>query len=217
MKYILILFLILNIGFAKDFTPKLQSKEKKFKKSLLYKFKDFNFKWDISFLTVVSFEELYKENRKLKYKNLKPIFKTDNRVFSKKIKRDILYLANLMSNRKNYPIKKTYGPWGYTYYVVIFIDNKGKMFALENYKELKDMLGVIDTPAELLVWLRLKYGEYPYSYLFKNTLWQVRYSNWSLGKCYYSEYFKYYNNNGKFIKEVKIKNYHKKGCIDPVM
>ncbi len=217
MRYILIVLLFFGVTFARDFTPKLQSKEAKFKNSKIYKFKNFNFKWDISFVTIIGFEKIYHDKKKLQYKDLKTIFKTDNRVFSKKAKRDILYLANLMSNRKNYPIKKTYGPWGYTYYVVIFINNKGKMFALENYKELKDMLGAIDTPAELLVWLRLKYGEYPYSYLNKNNLWRVRFSNWSLGECYYSEYFKYYNKNGKFIKKIQIRNYHKKGCVDPVM
>jgi len=217
MRYLLILLLLFNFSISKNLTPHLTKGEKRFKEELAYSIKDFNPNWDISFLSVVSFMSVYNENRDINYKDLRPIFKSDNRVYSKKDKKDIVYLANLLKNRKDYELKRD-EPLGVTsYYIVIFIDNKGKMYALENFKELKDMLGSINNPAKLLLWLRVKYREYPYSYLYKNGLWRVRFSNWSLGKCNYYEYFKYYNKDGKFVKREDIRRYHKKGCVDPVI
>jgi len=216
--FIISLVLLFNIVFAKDIAPTLSMGERLFKKSLSYKLKDFNFNWKVSFFTVVTFSVIFgEEKRDLTFKELNTIFKTDNRVYSSKDKRDILYLANLMKNRKNYKIQTGFGPWGRSYFVAIFIDNKGKMYALENIGELKDMLGVIDTPAEMLVWLRLKYFENPYSYLYRYNIWRLRYSLWSLGACYYSEFIKEYDSNGNFMKRKKVKSYHKKGCVDPVI
>ena len=217
MRYLLI-FISVTLSFllAKTFIPHLSKNEKLFKKSTLYKLKDFNLNLDISFLSVVSFITISREKKELKYKELQTIFKSDNRVYSQKNKSDILYLANLMKKRKNYPLKVAYGPWGDRYFIIIFIDQKGKMFALEDLKELKDMLGDIDTPAEILLWIRVKNYGFPYSYLFTNNLWRLRFKGWDLGRCNYSEYFKFYNKKGHFIQEKLLRKYHKKGCVEVV-
>ena len=218
MRYFIILLLLFNFSFAKDLTPHLSKGEKRFKKDLSYNIKDFNLNWDITFLSVVSFMKVYNNNKNITYKDLYTIFKTDNRVYSQKDKKDIVYLANLLKNRKDYKLQRDEPLAVTNYYMVFFIDKNGKMYALENYKELKDMIGSINNPAKLLLWLKVKYRESPYSYFYnKNGLWRVRYSNWSLGNCTYYEYFKYYNKNGIYIIQEDIRDYHKKGCVDPVI
>jgi hypothetical protein len=214
MRYLIFFILIVSSIYAKDFTPKLSKGEYKFKDTLAYRLKDFNFNWSISYVRVVSYVKFFGEKKELRYKDLHTVFSSDKRVLSKKDKRDILYLAKLMNSRESYDIKGRYGAWGYRRYVVIFINNDGKMFALESKRELKDMLGGINTSAELLMWLRLNYSEYPYSFRYKKGVWRVRYSGWDLGRCYYGEYFKYYNSKGAFIRKKEIRHYRKKGCIE---
>ena len=164
------------VVFAKDMTPHLDKNEKLFKQTKLYKLKDFDFGWKVKSLSVFSFVKIYNENKKLNFKELQPIVKT-KKVYTKDEKNYILYFANLMKDRKNYPIKIGYGPWGYRYYLVVFEDDSGKMFALENQTELKDMLGSINTPAELYIWILLKYYEKPYSYMWQKNIIRVRYTH----------------------------------------
>jgi len=219
MKSIFAVFLLIGMVYGdivdtvfKMGYPKLDKGEKKFKTTLPYKYrlKDFKFKWNVTFFTIVTF---VKKSKVLKYSNLSTLYKTDNRVFSQKERKDITYLANLFRKRKNYPIKNYDN-----YQVIIYIDNKGKMYAIENFKELKSMFGKIDTPAELKVWIDLKYKHFnEYSYKYIQGLWRVRFSEFNLGNCSYKEYFRYYNKDGKYIKKANYFRHKAKVCprIEP--
>ena len=202
---------IVDTIFTKGY-PKLDRGEIKFKSSIPYKYrlKDFNFKWNITFFTVVTFVNRGKE---IYYKDISTLYKSDNRVYSKKEKKDIAYLANIFRKTKEYPFKNYNN-----YQVIIFIDNKGKMYAIENFKELKDMLGKIDTLAELKLWINLKYKHYnEYSAKLIKNIWRVRFTNFDMSECSYLELFRYYNKDGKYLKKQKEFYYKEKNCPKPII
>ena len=199
-------------AFAKEYKPKLEPGEHLFKKPLQYRFKDFRLHPDINFLEVVSYE--VKSGKRVDYNDLKTVFKTDSRTFSQKDKNNITYLARVMA-KENYFWKYWLYPLPVVrYFIVIYIDKYGKMFSVDDKKDLLKVLGKIDTPAELLLWtMAVDNSELTHQYSYKKTKngYRVREFYFIMQSCNFVDRFIYFNQNGKILKETK-KFTHIKNC-----
>ena len=89
--------------------------------------------------------------------------------------------------------------------------------AIETLQEINDLLGNIDTVAELHLWLYAseRNGYEAYSYKKIGKLYRVRFRTApsTLG-CYYEERFQYYNSHGDRVKNKKIKSFTIKNCSE---
>lgn len=124
-----------------------------------------------------------------------------------------MWLVNALL-KKEYFWKEMLMPPGsaYGFTMLRFLEAGDKRFkAVSELQDINDMLGSIDTEAELHLWLLAKKEYHPYSYKKEGKLYKVRFSSRSLD-CYYVEYFKYYDKNGKVVKEKKLKEYRIKNC-----
>jgi hypothetical protein len=198
--------------------PHLSKGEVKFPKTLKTKVSNLNLHWkNINYLELVTFKKPFDKNQ-VEYKMIKSIFKSNTKLYSASDKRKILYLCNLLSKRKNYNLRVS--GFGFEqFWVVIFLNKRGRMFAIESKKELKEMLGRIDNSSKLFLWLNA-IGESDGAYSFKKIerLWRVRFSFRDLNGCRYYEGFKYYNQNGDLIKSKTLKSIKlKKRCEEILM
>ena len=92
MRYLLIFIIVtLSLLLAKTFIPHLSKNEKLFKKSTLYKLKDFNLNLDISFLSVVSFITISRKKKSLSIKSFRLSLKVIIESIVKQIK-EIFYI-----------------------------------------------------------------------------------------------------------------------------
>ncbi len=212
MRILTLILILIAAAFAKEFKPKLESGEHLFKKPMEYRFKDFHLRPGIKFLEVVSYE--VKSGKRVDYSDLKTVFKTDSRTFSQKDKNNITYLARVMA-KKNYFWKYWLHPLPVErYFIVIYIDKYGKMFSVDDKKDLLKVLGKIDTPAELLLWTKaVDSSEFtkPYSYKKTKNGYRVREFYFIMQSCNFVDRFIYFNQNGKILKETK-KFTHAKKC-----
>ena len=210
---ILKLFLILTVAiFARGYKPKLDRGEHLFDSSPSYRLSNFNLAWDVRYFKVLSYNTIYDNPKKVDYKSVQTLFKTDNRKLNPN---SVRYLMKVML-RSNYFWKYRLAPSPMIRYnIVIFIDKHGKMFALESKKELREFLGKIDTPAEVLLWAyATDKDEYrnPYSYKKTKNGYRVRYNTFVMQSCDYIDEFAYYKSNGKLIKRVRNRVVHDKQC-----
>ena len=200
---ILIFLLAFNVGVAKYNT----AKEHRFRDLLDYTLEDCKLHWLVDAFAVFRYDIV--ERKKIHFHNLQLTFKGGKLIFTPELKRDIEYLANLMLQRKEkYFLNKPHGIRD-IFHLVIFRKN-GKTYALESFDELKSMLGKLNTPAEILLWVHLKNLSTPYSYQYKKGIWRLRYKYRT--NCGYGEYFIYYDSYGNYLREKAIKNYRKKNC-----
>ena len=173
---------------------------------------NFNLGWSVSYFKVISYNTTYNNSKKVDYKSVRTLFKTDNRKLNTN---SVHYLMKVML-RNNYFWKYRLAPSPMIrYHIVIFIDKHGKMFALESKKELKEFLGKIDTSAEILLWAyATDKNEFrkPYSYKKTKNGYRVRYNTFVMQTCDYIDVFAYYNSNGKLIKRVRNRVVHDKHC-----
>ena len=210
---ILKLILILSVTiFARAYKPKLDRGEHLFAPSTSYRMQNFNLAWSVSYFKVLSYNTIYDNPKKVDYKSARTLFKTDNRKLNPN---SVRYLMKVML-RSNYFWKYRLAPSPMIRYnIVIFIDKHGKMFALESKKELREFLGKIDTPAELLLWTYANdKGEFgnPYSYKKIKNGYRVRYNTFVMQSCDYVDEFIYYNRYGKVIKRVRNRVVHDRHC-----
>jgi hypothetical protein len=186
----------------------LSHHEKVFKHTLAYRLKDFSLQWPIDAFAVYRYDLLGTEHT-VRYKDLKPVFRGGAMPATQKVQNDIEALANMMFKREEqYFLYKPHGI-RVIFHLVVFRKN-GKTYALESFEELKKMLGTLDTPAKLLLWLRLKNLANPASYLYTHGAWRVRFVYRT--HCSRGEYFEFYNTSGTFVRHKKIKSYRKKNC-----
>ena len=200
--------------------PKLDKGEKKFKNWKSYGWKDFHLGWKVTYFDVVSFNTLPSEGKHFNLSKDKASFE------------EILHAGNLTKklNEKSvqYLAKAILKPeyfWkfpqpllnDYTFYSLRFIDAKdGKLKAIETPKEVQQLLGTIDTEAELLLWIMV--SDHPrrpsYSYKKIDKGYRVRFLDSDMGECYFREYFRYYDETGKVLKEKTLREIHVKGCVE---
>ncbi len=213
ISYILVTILM-SLNLQAKSLIKLAQGEKLFRSMKSYRLQDFNFNWKISYMDIVNYDVAVGDKSdlellpKMKFHTVAKMGKTVK--FSH---RKQLWLVNALL-KEEYFWKQMLMPPGsmYAFSMLRFLEEGDKRFkAVSELKDINDMFGSIDTEAELRLWL-LAMKEYrPYSYKKVGKLYRVRFSISSLG-CYYTEYFKYYNKNGKVVKEKKLKEHRIENC-----
>ena len=203
---------------AQDNQPniKLETGEKKFKALKKYQLKDFKFTKDIVYMDVVS----YNVTKKLKLLK-EGVFRYRMKIGSippdKNSAKSFIWLSKALLN-KNYFWKVTHPLIeDYTFTTLRFMVKNDKRFkAVDTLQDIKDLLGNIDTVADLHLWLYVSQREdEAYSYKKIGKLYRVRFRTppSTLG-CYYMEEFRYYNSNGDRVKNKKIKEFTIKNCSE---
>jgi hypothetical protein len=201
-----------------DLTPKLEKGEKQFKESSKYQLHDFHFAWDIAYFEVLWYDvdmdkkHIYRLREKV---DLHTIFQSSSKHFSSLEQKQRRWLAGAIV-KPSYFWQSEQPPYPfYSFKILIFKEKKGNLKAIESRKEIGQMLGKIDTEAELLLWLHSASLnlERPFSYKKIGNLFRVRYANLFMPTCDYHEYFKYYDTEGILQKTEEIKRFHDKTCI----
>lgn len=200
--------------------PKLDKGEKKFKNIKSYRGNDFHLGWEVDYFDVVSFNTRPSDGKTFLLPQGKAFFIETFHVgkATKKLdERSQQYLAKAI-------LKPTYF-WkfpqpllnDYTFYTLRFVDAKDeKLKAIETLDEVKQFLGNIDTEAEILLWILAsdhpRRGSYSYKKVGKN--YRVRFLDSDMGECYFHEYFRYYDENGKVVKEKTLRKVQVKDCVE---
>ena len=208
---LVLIFLSSMIIEAKE--PRLDKGEKNFNPGT--EKSDYNLDWNVNFLTLLSMYTKPYNEKKLSYKeSVKevhrrfwsdyPSFSIGNRDTTDiKMTKNAYYLMNVLLQQK-YFWKYKYTDKGKTEYKVIgllFKDNSKHLKAIETLDEVKSMLGDIDTPSELFLWIYASTLESKgvYSYKKIGNLYRVRYVFTN------TSYFKYYDKNGHIVKTEILK------------
>lgn len=212
-----------TITLAHKPVPKLSKGEKKFKKWASYGWKSFHLGWQVKYFDLVSFDTLPYEGEQFRFPNgqasLETIFHTGN-VKKRLSERSMQYLANAIL-KSSYFWKFPQPLFGdYKFYSLRFIDTKDeKLKAIETLEEVRHFLGEIDTEAELKIWILASDHPLRVSYSYKkiDKTYRVRFFDSDLGQCYFHEYFRFYDDKGKVLKEQTIRRIHVKGCIEVML
>ena len=104
----------------------------------------------------------------------------------------------------------------YTFTSLRYMVKNDKRFkAVDTLQDIKDLLGKIDSEADLHLWLYASENPWVEAYSYKKVgkLYRVRFRTapGSLG-CNYMEEFRYYNSDGERVKNKKIKTFTIKDC-----
>lgn len=223
MKYTITLFLIyffiLSVNLhAQSPDIKLDKGENKFRDSMEYGHKDFHFAWDISYFELLWYyvEMDKKHTYRLPEKVvLHTIFQSRLRQFSLLEQKQREWLAGAVL-KPSYFWQAEQPPYPlYSFNILIFKEKKGNFKAIESRKEIREMLGEIDTEAELLLWLHSSSTNFqrPFSYKKIDDLYRVRYAVLFSPTCEFHEYFKYYDTKGTLKKTEEIRRFHDKTCM----
>ena len=220
-KFVLLILVKVSIGSEakeKSHFPRLQKGEKRFKKSQEYRLKDFNFVRKIKYFDVVSYavDEDATGKPKVWSNNFGTvIYQADPSLsakFSKKQKDALAWLKEAII-RDGYFWQYTISenptiPDITTYISLRFIDEDSRLKAIETRQDIKDILGDIDTPAELSLWLYANHflAKYKFIYSYKkiNDLYRVRFYEDRYWQCLTLEYFVYYNDKGVEVKRSSV-------------
>jgi len=214
-KIVLLLWLILGIcveAKEKHHRPVLEKGEKRFKANIDYRLRDFNFAKKIKYFDVISYCLIPKTNeRKLvpceqSYDSV--IYRADPSVHKKLSKGQKRGLDRL----KMAIVKKGYF-WraynvpdiSYTYTILRFLDETSGVKAIETLDDIANMMGKIDTPAEMYLWLYAE-GKHYYAHSYKKVgnLHRVRFAKDDYLKCRDIEYFTYYDEKGDEVKRKEM-------------
>ena len=203
---------------AKEYKPRLQKGEQRFHSLKSYQLQDFDLAWPVRYFEI----ETYAVDPQLK---LKKDRYNDNEMVMQvgSVKMD-----NQKQKERNWLskaiLKKSYF-WkrqlpllnDYRFTILRFINQSGHFKAIETLKDLRQMLGTINTPAELHLWIIASERSYmqPYSYKKIGKCYRVRFQIVSF--CSYEERFRYYNEEGDVVKNTKIREIVKKNCEEPVI
>lgn len=200
--------------------PKLDKGEKKFKNIKTYGWDDFHLGWKVDYFDVVSFNTRPSDGKTFLLPQGKAFFIETLHVGE----------ATKMLNEQSqqYLAKAILKPsyfWkypqpllnDYTFYTLRFIDAQdGKFKAVETLDEVQQFLDNIDTEAEILLWIMA--SDHPrrrsYSYIKTDEGFRVRFLDSDMGECYFHEYFRYYDEKGKVLKEKTLREVHVKGCVE---
>ena len=220
VKGILLLLLLSGIHLeAKDIFPKirLEKGEKKFKSLKQYTLKDFHFTKDIAYMDVVKYD-VTKKLKLQKEGNFRYVMKMGMLPPKKNSAESFIWLSKALLD-KNYFWKVTHPLIeDYTFTTLRFLvkeDNRLK--AVDTLQDIKDLLGNLDTVADLHLWLYASESNSYEAYSYKKTgrLYRVRFRTApNVLHCYYEEYFRYYNSEGKRVKEMKLKGFTLKNCSE---
>jgi len=200
-----------------------QKTERVFKPLKEYRMSDFNFKWKIRYLEMLSWEadsenagECFALERDSR---LEFVMRLGERRMNYGLKMERFHILEKLS-RKNYFWKTPWPPsslYGFT--GILFVDDTTPHFkAVSSLDDIKDMFGDIDREAELSLWLRAS-GRGLFlnsSYLETKDGYRVRFKGVNPFTCIYTEYFEYYDKRGKLLETKILKKYRKKGCVEVI-
>ena len=225
LRYLILLFHVCSITLLaqKEYIPILDKHETKFRDSLEYQLEDFNFAWDIVYFELLGYDvemdkkDTYRLDEEVRFHT---VFQSTSKHFSIADKKQRRWLAGAVMI-PSYFWQLEVPPFPiYSFKILIFKGKqgeKGNLKAIETRDEIRQMLGEIDTEAELLLWLysSSSYRQRAYSYKKIDDLYRVRFLDFFSPTCSYHEYFKYYDREGSLKKTEEIKRFHDKNC-EPV-
>jgi hypothetical protein len=195
---------------------KLEKGEKKFKSLKQYRLKDFHLTKDIAYIDMVKYG--VSEKMKIEHEGkFRYIMKMGMIPSKKNSTKSFIWLSKALL-KQNYFWKETHPLIeDHTFTSLRYLKKSDNRFnAVETLQDIKDLLGNIDTVAELHLWLYASEYE-PYSYKKIGKLYRVRFRTPAMALtlgCYYEERFQYYNSNGDRVKNKKIKSFTVKNCSE---
>ena len=206
---------------AKDLSAKirLEKGEKKFKPLESYTLNDYHFAWKIIYMELMSFYTEASDGKTFKLPS-NVVFRTSvklGKATKLLTKKSETYLAKAIL-KKEYFWKGMMPPSSiYAFTSLRFMEKGDKRYkAITELKDIRDMLGTIDTMAEWRLWFyatRTEMGmTQPYSYKKVGNLHRIRFASVNSFTCDYHEYFNYYDEHGNLVKTKKLKEYAVKGC-----
>ena len=191
--------------------PMLDKGEKRFKASTNFRLKDFNFTKKITYFDVVSYCLVPNKKTKLTpceqtYDSI--ICRADPSTYAtltKKQKKGLVWLKTAIAKKDYFWKEHNVPDISYTYTSLRFIDETSRVKAIETLKDIRDIMGSIDTPSEMYLWLNAK-GKHYYAYSHKKVgkLLRIRFYKDDYAKCLDIEYFIYYDEKGNEVKRKKI-------------
>jgi hypothetical protein len=194
-----------------------------FKKLNEYSVNNFNFTWDIETFELVTFNTFFSYREILEDKfiiKFHAILKNDNIKYTKDRNESMQKLAKFLYKKRDY-FWKTYNPTrGISQITMLFftLHNDRKFYVITDLKDIKDMLGDIDSEAKLALWLYAKDDYYTFrcikDYYQIKQYYRVIYECDDSYSCIYKKYMKEYDKNGDVTKESIIDKYNKKDCKD---
>jgi len=209
---------IMAIGIlvAKEHIPKLEKGEVRFPSLKSYQMQDFDLAWPVHYFEI----ETYAVDPQFKLKkDISPdrIMQVGSVKMNQKRQKERIWLSKAILKKSYFWKRQLPLLNDYRFTILRFIDKSGHFKAIETLKELRQMLGSINTPAELHLWIFASERLYMEPYSFKKTgkLYRVRFRMSSF--CSYEERFRYYNTNGDVIKNKNIRKIVKKNCEEPVI
>ena len=200
-----------------------QKRERAFKPLKEYRMSDFNFNWKIRYLEMLSWEADSKNGGDgftvERGSRLEFAMKLGEMRINYGLKMERFHIMEKLS-RKSYFWKTPWPPsslYGFT--GILFIDDTTPHFkAVSDLDDIKDMLGDIDSEAELSLWLRAsgRGSFHSSSYLQTKDGYRVRFKGTDPFSCIYMEYFEYYDKRGKLLETKILKKYREKDCAEAV-
>ncbi len=215
VKIVLLILVIVSVGSEakeKYYKPVLDKGEKKFKASIDFRLKDFNFAKRITYFDVISYclipndKETKLTPCEQSYDSI--IYRADPSIYTtltKKQKRGLVWLKTAIAKKDYFWKAHNVPDISYTYTILRFIDETSRVKAIETLKDIREIMGKIDTSSEMYLWLNAR-GKHYYAYSHKKVgkLHRIRFYKNDYAKCLDIEYFIYYNEKGDEVKRKKI-------------
>jgi len=202
---------------AKKVKVKLDRGEKVFHQMPAYTIKDFHFAWDIGYLEFFVFDAESSDGKKFKIDpkttTLRSMMRVGKIKETNKTEKDHKWLMHAIL-KQDYFWKTMLLPPGavYGFSTLHFTKGDNHLKAIETKEEILQMLGKIDTEAEVRLWLSVLDLPTPYSYKKTKNGYRIRFAGENPFTCNYEEYFISINSqNGvqskiKWLKKNPIKN-----------
>jgi hypothetical protein len=209
---VMILHTVLFAEFV-PYMPKLQKGEVRFRTDTRsYGWDDFHLAWDVSYFDVVRYSTEPNSDGKTfilpDMLHFETIFQVGKLPEGGLKKQSTSYLAKAVLTPEYFWKYQLPLLFSYTVYTLRFIDAKdGRLKAIETVDEIRQMLGRIDTPAELALWLLATEPAYarPYSFKKDHGLYRVRFLDDEIFSCSYHEYMKFFDAEGRVVRQEEVK------------
>ncbi len=207
--------MLLGSGLAKD--------EHRFKPFNSYTLHDFHFAKPVVYMDIAIFGakgdvegNTFQLPEKYSFQTLLQVGKLPLSQWRKK--RDFDYLAHVILKKEYFWKRAIPLLWEYTFTTLRFMEQgDSRLKAITQPKDILDLLGEIDTPAELYVWMHAVYSYDALSFLIGwkklKGLYRIHFKGLN-NFCIYDEHFDYFDKYGKKIKSTTLKHYRKKGCVE---
>ena len=214
LKIVLLVLLMTSVcveANEKHHKPILDKGEKRFKSSTAVRLKDFNFAKKIIYFDVITYC-LVPNDKKTKLIPCEEsydfvLFRADPSVYKKlsqKQRKGLVWLKTAIAKKSYFWKEHNIPDMSYTYSILRFIDEKSRIKAIEMLEEIRDIMGKIDTPSEIYLWLNANGKHYnAYSHKKIGKLHRVRFIQDDYVKCLDIEYFVYYDEKGNEVKRKK--------------